>query len=282
MNTTQLLVDCRADRFSANTQSLLRAIATDIVSLGDKYTGLNDEYVDIVESLGNLGYLLADLAHPSPNLYFNLEGFGHYKECYTFSPNLVIKFCAKRSPTDEEQDLYDKARSNSLGFLFIPSFYYELPHSLESNELEKEEGSVEIYDENDDEWVPDPDWHDNTDFTTICIQLRCITADQLFADSEREESDEIVGPYNELSWQRTVQFLGLSEDTPPHDYYGLSGTCLPWAKTFIEHYGVTYLEIFSRFCEANRVFDLHSGNVGFTIGDVDGASRPVLLDWLSR
>lgn len=284
MTKEYLMSECGANQFSKYTRLFLGAIASDVVTLSSKYPVIESETPQIIDTLYALGQMLDTPDSPSPAAFLDLENFGHFKECYTFSPSLVIKFCAKRNPTYEEKKALQDAKDHDLGYLFLPTFYHPLPVELTSSELEVDDDDMEIYCEEEGGWVENPEWEDNTILTTACLQLRAITAEQKFSDAASHyrniTSDAECNVTS--SWAETRRVLGLPESEKWYDWRGLGGVCLLWARDFSLMYGVHALREFSLFCDEFHIWDLHSENVGYSLEDENGVSRPIILDWMSR
>ena len=287
MTYEELLEKADIDGFSSTTRRLLTEVTADITLLAAGRNIPDSEYLTIADGIHSLGVLEDTRGGPSIEDYFELQGFGHFKECYYLSPNFVIKFCAERNPTLEEAKLLSDAYENGFEDLFLPSKYHELPFPLPSDNLEKEDDDQEVYDEDQGQWVDNPEWHDNTVLTHICIQPQVISAERFYADPSTDNTynkpvDAECNCGSKHSWEITRTELGLPEDAWYADYRGLNGLCLIWARDFIKRFGVARLKMFSHFCEEFHVWDLHGENVGYTLPGADGTRYPIILDWMSR
>lgn len=284
MTREYLMSECGADKFSKDTRRFLGAIASDVAALSDEYPAIESEQPQIIDTLYALGQMLDTPDFPSPATFLDLEGFGHFKECYTFSPSLVIKFCAVRNPTDEEMKALQDAKEHGLEYLFLPTFYHPLPVHLSSSELEVDDDEMEIYCEEQGGWIENPDWEDNTIMTVACVQMRAITADRKFYDATEsylnKTSDAECNIHS--GWVDTCRALGLPESEKSYEWRGLGGVCLLWARDFASMYGIGALREFATFCDECHLWDLHSENVGYSLEDENGVSRPIILDWMSR
>lgn len=284
MTYQEILAKCDAERFHSSTRQLLTCIAIDIADLSRKYPRLDQEFAAIGCSMESLGTLMDTPNCPSPDNFLDLMGFGHFKECYSFSPSLVIKFCAERNPTAEEEKALEDAYRNDMEFLFLPTFYYELPHCLSSENLEKDDEDDEIYDE-DKGWIPNPEWGDNTLITHACLQLAAETADYHYFneyDSCFNKLSECECNVSTKMWHKTRDFIGLPVDTEAEDFQGLANICMLWARDVFNLYGLDALKRFSDFCQEYHIWDLHSSNVGYALSGGDELSIPVIMDWMSR
>lgn len=287
MTYEELLEKAHINGFSSTTRRLLAEVTADIALLAAGCNTPDNEYLTLADGIHSLGILEDTPGAPSPENYFELEGFGHFKECYYLSPNFVIKFCAERNPTTEEAKLLSDAYENGFEDLFLPSKYHELPFPLTSDNLEKEDEDQEVYDEDRGGWVENPEWHDDTVLTHICIQPRAISAERFYADPLSENVyDKIVDAEcncgSKNAWETTRVDLGLPADTDYRDYRGINGLCKVWALDFIKAFGVSRLKLFAQFCKEFHVWDLHSENVGYTLPGADGTRYPIILDWMSR
>lgn len=286
MTHEELLVKVHINDFTSSTRDLLTDIAKDLAHYLDTWPGIDKEATCFIDRLIALGTLMDTPNSPSPEELFNLEGFGHFKECYTFSPSFVIKFCSERNPTTEEGNVLVDALAHGFDNLFLPTKYYPLPHPLTSDNLEVDDDDSEVYDEEEGRWVDNTEWHDDTILTHICIQPRVISAERKYTDPE--DPNIFNNPvYFECSttpsgWTETCKHLNLPADTNRYDYRGLNGVCLMWAADFKRIYGVARLKAFAQFCEEYHVWDLSSENVGYTLPGKDGTAYPVILDWMSK
>lgn len=288
MTYHELLEQAHIDDFTTSTRDFLTCIAVDMAKYLSTWPKLDEELGSIANSLHYLGILLdypIEL-EASPEQWFNLEGFGHFKECYTFSPSFVIKFCAERNPTTDEAKLLDDAWANDMDDVFLSTKYYDLPHPLYSENLEKDDEECEIWDESVGNWVENPDWHDDTILLSVCIQPRVLSAEKRYAEADipdifNKPVDAECGVSGSV-WEETREFLGLPHDANRYDFQGLNGVCRLWARDFKNLYGVARLRQFAKFCEEFHVWDLHSENVGYTLPGADGIQYPIVLDWMSR
>lgn len=258
------------------TENFICAVAETLARMSLDLPDPSVDLADMVNALDNLALLLNNKdPNVTPEDYFELEDFGHFKECYYLSPHFVLKFCAERNPTREENKLLQDAKQNGMGHLFVPSEYLALPHPIESTNLEKDDDEAEAYDEELCEWGPNPEWHDNTVLTHICIQAQVRPLGY--------DNDDLVPEVNvHFLWDETREYLHLSTEEDPRAWIGLNGCALPWVKAVINLYGADFTRQFAAFCAEYHVWDLHADNVGFTLPAAGGKSLPVILDWLSR
>lgn len=285
MTYQEILNACNSERFHSSTRQLLACVAIDIAELSSKYPRLDAELNTIAMRMRDLGDLMDAPNCPTPSDYFELIGFGHFKECFCFSPSLVIKFCAERNPTDEEEKALQDAFANDLDFLFLPTFYYELPHCLSSTELEKDDEDYEVYDEETSDWVKNPEWEDNTLITHMCIQLTAETAEVKYFNPKDNYLNKLADAecgIHGRSWTQTREVIGLPGNASSDDYEGLNGICLLWARDLAQMYGIDALRRFSDFCVDYHIWDLHSSNVGYVSSGRGAESVPVIMDWMSR
>lgn len=225
---------------------------------------------------------LANLIDHSPEVEDNIEdylgetiGVGSFKECYNWTPQYVIKFCAKRNPTLDEQSILLRAAEHGVSQFFIPSFYIQLPRLIDSQFLDKDDDDSEIYDPDTHKWTPNPDWEDNTAFTHICIQPRV----KPLGDTEENARQFSI---HEKDLKRMVEAIPVLQFEDPQDWHALAGTCLNWLADFAHYYGITGLTALRDFAETFGIWDLHSENVGNLIPSVAGRGAPIILDWMSR
>lgn len=225
---------------------------------------------------------LADLIDHIPDVEDNVEdylgtpiAFGSFKECYPWTSQYVIKFCARRNPTVEEQSIIMRAAEHKVGHFFIPSVYIQLPRLIDSQSLDKEDDGSEIYDPDTHTWNPNPDWEDDTVFTHICIQPRVAPLGDS-EDNSRSFSN------HEKDWGRMVKCIPQLAGEKKEDWFILSGTCLNWLADFAHYYGRTGLIALRDFCETFGIWDLHSENTGNLIPSISGRAAPIILDWMSR
>lgn len=286
MTHQELLDAIHIDIYTNPTQTLLTSVVADLEGYLDKWTGLERELPVIIHSLIDLGVLSDTPNQPTPEAYFELMRFGHFKECYRFSPSFIIKFCAERNPTNDEAQALEDAFANDMDDVFLPTKYYPLPYPMYANNLERDDEEAEIYDESTDEWIENPEWHDDTVLTAICIQPRVISADCKYTDVDHTDiynkpSDAECNVSPKM-WPVTCDRLGIPFTDDRYEWRGLNGVCALWAKDFKNLYGLSRLKQFAKFCEEFHIWDLHSENVGYTLPGADGVEYPVILDWMSR
>lgn len=258
------------------TENFICAVAEALARMSRNLPDPSTDFNEMVNALDNLALLLNNTdPNVTPEDYFDLENFGHFKECYSISPHFVLKFCAERNPTREERKLLQDAKENGMDHMFVPSEYIELPRHIESSNLEKDDDESEAYDEELHEWGPNPEWHDNTLFTHICIQAQ---VHPLGYDEDGFVPEVAV----HHRWDETRESLSLPPEEKPIDWEGLSGCAIPWVKSVINTYGLDFTKQFAAFCAEYHVWDLHADNVGYTLPAAGGKSLPVILDWLSR
>lgn len=201
--------------------------------------------------------------------------FGGFKECFPFTDKYVIKFCAKRNPTADEQAILMRAEEHNIGSFFVPSFYIQLPRLIESQNLDKDDDDAELYDPNSHDWFPNPDWEDDTTFTHICIQPRIAPLGET-GDNDRQITAK------EGEWLYAVTKIPQLRGESIGDWNALNGACINWLADFGHYYGKAGLERLRDFCETFNIWDLHADNVGKLIPEVSGRAAPVILDWMSR
>lgn len=201
--------------------------------------------------------------------------FGSFKECYPWTSQYVIKFCAIRNPTLDEQSVLLNAHTHSCAHFFVPSFYIQLPRPIDSQLLDKDDDDAEIYDADVGRWVPAPDWQDNSALTYICIQPRI---------APLGDSDENAHAFSnhEKDWPQMVNLIPQLQGEDPKAWYKLAGTCLNWLVDFAHYYGRAGLASLRDFCETFGIWDLHAENVGHLIPSISGRAAPIILDWMSR
>lgn len=257
-------------------EEFINSMACALERLAYTRTDPREDFDDMVSALESMTHLLNDLEpETTPEKYFEMESFGHFKECYYLSPHFVLKFCAERNPTYEEEKLLLDAFNNDFDALFCPSEYLELPRHIESATLEKDDDDQEVYDEDQGGWVDNPEWHDNTVLTHICIQPRV----RIHGDDEEGASEFGVTDY---FWPSSAAALGISPEECRDPWKGLAGACLPWVHNVVETYGLEVALGLSEFCLDYHVWDLHSENVGYTPAAAGTIEKPIILDWMSR
>lgn len=250
----ELLTAIDIEQYTCVTRELLTTIAIDMIEFINKHP---DEAVDVIDGLINLGTLQDNFKNSSSEEVFELIGSGCYKECYYFSPSLIIKFCALHNPTSKEKEILLIAQENNFNDIFIAGKYYNLPHSLTSNHL---------------------NWN-NSIFTHVCIQPRVITVLSKYEDYDDLINIKCSTHYSE--WPLIRETLGLSESAQSCDYRGINMVCECWVLDFIKIYGAERLKQFAQFCAKYNIFDLHNENIGYTLPDKNGLSYPIVLDWMS-
>lgn len=253
--------------------------AYELESLMELSPNPREDYDAVLDGLQSLIDLLSDLRpEVTPEDYFEMLGYGHFKECYDFSPHIVLKFCAERNPTKEEEQIPLDAFNNDLDEMFVPSRYLELPRELESATLEKDDDDQEVYDEDTGGWCENPEWHDNTVLTHICFQVAVKPVPQ---EEEGRDDEFLINP---KYWAETCLDCGIPPEETPEAWRGLGGACRNWVAVLIERRGLDYARTFAQFCDEYHVWDLHADNVGY-IPSYDPClplAMPVVLDWMSK
>lgn len=255
-----LLAAIKYKEYPGRISTFLFSTAYDIEAL----LGLFPDPLADYDSIRDHFEMLADCVNrrANPNHVFDIMSYGYNKECYSFGANLVIKFCAMRNPTQEEESLALNAFYEDLDEVFTPSRYIALPVALPSEVLEKED--EEEYDPETDSWEPRHEWYDNTEFNYVCLQPRI----------------EVCEPMQDhfwalTQWEKRCAELGIPLQENVVVWDALSEVPTPWLKSVIDFFGLDYTRKLAQFCHNNRVYDLHYGNVGYWNG------HPVLLDWCS-
>lgn len=260
------------------TAEFIKRVATGWVDMAARHGLVMPPKADALDAL----QALADCINDAPAVETNVENyfgvpiaFGSFKECYPWTSQYVIKFCARRNPTVEEQSIIMRAAEHNVGHFFIPSIYLQLPRLIDSQNLDKEDDESEIYDPETHTWTPNPDWEDDTIFTHICIQPRVAPLGDS-EDNSRQFSN------HEKDWGRMVRCIPQLAGEDRKDWFILAGTCLNWLIDFSHYYGKTGLTALRDFCETFGIWDLHSENTGNLIPSISGRAAPIILDWMSR
>lgn len=221
----------------------------------------------------------------SPMNYFEYMDHGFFKECYALSPNLVIKFCAERNPTENEEALLNAAIEEDIQELFLPTIFLPLPRSFISTKLEVDDDDEDVFDSDANEWIPNPEWKDNSTLTHICIQERAIPQGVILRNDPafNEMDDTEVDAWSDNVWRTSATELGLDPDLEFADKWkGLSGASTHWVRALIDLYGIDYTRHFAHFCQTFPLWDLHSENVGYSLlPGPYGVHLPVILDFFS-
>lgn len=266
------------DNVNETTAEFIKRVATGWVDMATRHSLVMPPKADVLDAL----QALTDCINNVPALETNVEdyfgtpiAFGSFKECYPWTSQYVIKFCAKRNPTLDEQSVLMRAAEHSVSHFFIPSFYIQLPRPLESQNLDKDDDDSELYDPDTHQWSPNSEWEDNSVFTHICIQPRVAPLGDS-EDNSRQFSN------HEKDWGRMVRCIPQLVGEDREDWFILSGTCLNWLIDFAHYYGKTGLVTLRDFCETFGIWDLHSENVGNLIPSISGRAAPIILDWMSR
>lgn len=253
--------------------------AYELESLMELSSNPREDYEAVLDGMEALIALLEDLTpEVTPEKYFDMMGFGHFKECYAFSPHIVLKFCAERNPTKEEEQIPLDAFNNDMDEMFVPTRYLELPRYIESATLEKDDDDAEVYDEDNGGWCENPEWHDNTILTHICFQL---ITDIVPEDDGERDAEFLTNP---KYWAETCADCGIPPEETPDAWQGLAGACRIWVTALIERRGLDYVRKFAEFCFEYHVWDLHADNVGFirSYNPQLPLAMPVVLDWMSK
>lgn len=256
------------------TRDFIREVANQFQScLYIEYTPHDEiDWDGIVNTLGNLGLWLEDEPYVTPDYYFGLAAYGHFKETYNVSRHYVMKLCTRRNPTSEEKALLDRAADAELSEFFAPTLFFNLPVTRVPAVLEEEDPDDVEYNPIDHCWELREDYEPDN---TICAV-------------EFQPVIDIYLPYDNADW---TEFNVYDKESPLYSKYptldrsdvrGLDGAAERFVMDFAAYYGLTALIALSDFCLEYHVTDLHEANVG-TLALYDGdALRPVILDWLSR
>lgn len=249
--------------------------AYELESLMELSSNPHEDYEAVLDGLQALIDLLEDMSPElTPEKYFEMMSYGHFKECYKFSPHIVLKFCAERNPTQEEAQILLDAFNEDFDEMFVPSRYVDLPRHIESAALEKDDDDAEFYNEDEGKWEEDPRWHDNSILTAVCFQIKVSGISE--SAPGREEEFLIHPKY----WPETCLDCGIPAGEDVEPWKGLGGACRMWVTTLIERRGLDYARRFAQFCTEYHIWDLHADNVGFIPGEL--VSMPIILDWMSH
>lgn len=264
---------------NGTTKEFIDRVATGWANLASQHSLVLTPDADSRDALQALANLIDGIKPGSENTIETYLGepiaFGSFKECYPWTSQYVIKFCAVRNPTLNEQSILLSAAEHNARHFFVPSFYIQLPHQIESQYLDKDDDDAEVYDSDTHTWVPFPDWEDDSLLTHICIQPKVAplgdTDDNAHAFSVHEKD-----------WPRMMERIPQLQGENPKSWYVLAGTCLNWLADFAHYYGRAGLTSLRDFCETFGIWDLHGENTGHLIPSVSGRAAPIILDWMSR
>lgn len=273
MDATTLYNEVKATPLDAADRAFLRRAANAIADLYNTCTPDNaDEANYLKAGMRALGELTATPG-ATPELFFEMEAFGGFKECYYLSPHFVLKFCSRRNPTIPERELLERAIEAGLSDVFLPTRYVCLSRLIPSASLDKDDDDREVYDEEYEKWIENPTWVDNSDFDYLCIQLRAIPL------GDSDDNSITFSVQTDIGWERSRKMSGLPADAIKEDWIGLQGVAIPWLWEYIHRYGVEAARKLNEFCTEYHVWDLHAENVGVS---ADDSRRPIILDWMSR
>lgn len=277
LNTiTELCADI--DSPNKTTVEFINKVATAWVSLAAQHSLKLTPDADAKDALQALACLI-DNTSPDGDVIEDYLGdaiaFGSFKECYPWTDNYVIKFCARRNPTLDEQSLLLHAAEYNTSHFFVPTAYVQLPRFVESPLLDKDDDEIEIYDPDTHRWTPNPEWEDNSLLDCICIQPRIAP----LHDSDENDQQFCTHPKD---WKAMTEAIPQLAGEENRDWYALGGVCLNWLIEFAHYYGKAGLVSLRDFCGTFGIWDLHAENVGNLIPSISGRGAPVILDWMSR
>lgn len=260
------------------TREFIQQVATGWANLAANHHLSLSPYTDASDALQALANLLdnTDGVEDSIEDYLGEPmAFGSFKECYPWTSQYVIKFCAARNPTLDEQSILLNAAEHSVNHFFVPSFYIQLPREVDSQLLDKNDDEMEVYDVAASEWKENPEWVDDSRLTHICIQPRI---------APLHDTDENARAFtiHQKDWPHMVEAIPQLQGELPTDWHVLAGTCLNWLADFGHYYGKCGLIKLRDFCETFGIWDLHAENVGALVPTISGRAAPVILDWMSR
>lgn len=263
---------------NTSTKEFISKVATNWANMAARHHLTLEPYVDAQDALQALAHLIDNTSPAGDNIEDHLGtpiSFGAFKEVYEWTDKYVIKFCAERNPTLEEQTTLFRAEEHNTSHFFVPSVYLQLPRAVDSLLLDKEDDDEMTYDSETHSWTPNPDWVDNTRLVYICIQPRIAPlpdTDQTAHQFSNHEGD----------WRDMVAAIPQLAGEERREWYILAGTCLEWLADFAHYYGKAGLVALRDFAETFGIWDLHAENVGNLIPSVSGRGAPVILDWMSR
>lgn len=271
---------CRdIDTSNRSTRDFIERVATGWVDMATKRFLHLPSFADGGDALQALANLIDNTRHTGEDdieLYFGEPiAHGSFKECYDLTPEYIIKFCAMRNPTLDEQSILVSAAEHNMKHFFVPSFYIQLPRAIDSKYLDKDDDDAEVYDPDTHQWTPNLDWVDNSQFTYICIQPRV----EPLGDSEENAVQFHIAPH---LWRDMFDAIPELRNENLNDWAALDGACLNWLADFGYYYGLTGLERLRDFCETFGIWDLHAENTCHLIPSVSGRAAPAILDWMSR
>lgn len=247
-----------------------QAMTSLVVRKGGRYDhDVNARIQGILNRLEALSYLTGQ----TPETYFEMVAYGHFKEVYRTDLGLVLKFCSARNPTIDEIELTAKAEKAGFAQFFLPSEYITLPKLMESAKLDPDDEGQYAYDEINHKWDRLEEWMDWTQFTHLCIQPEVTT----YGDLPNEKLYHVI--YD--SSYKECKLKMWHGDLLDRDIMGVfDGVPTEWVRQMLTIHGMEGTYAFAKWCSTERVYDMHSDNVG--LYDHNGLQYPVIIDWLSK
>lgn len=238
-----------------------------------------EDWADAIDSLGALGNFIEDRNGNTPDVFFGEPGYGHFKECYTFSPHFIIKFCSRRNPTDREVTLLQKAKAWGLGRVFLDTLFFDLPVYKDPAVLEPDDDEDLVYNTKYHFWEHDPSVPFDNELVSLEIQPVAETIAP--GDCTDDHLNAEFQCWSLSQWHNEPLSHRVPEDFNPYQIRFLSGASRLWIEDYFNRYGLEALVELAEFCEVHHVNDLHSANVGHCFY---GSTKtyPVILDWMSR
>lgn len=205
---------------------------------------------------------------------FDRIGNGCYKECFSLTNGLVIKFASEYNRTDEEERILHLAEEAGILPLFLPTWFIYL-ESFHPELCVLSDGASDqlTYDSKYHTYVTNPDFCGDRANAAL-IQPRI--------------------------WRTSGECSSALLESNFHDYWRSGPLCCPhtgeviefdearqwsisdkkWLQEVLNYYGAEFFHRAAKFMEDHSIYDLHQDNIGYLI-DADGKLRPVILDWLS-
>jgi hypothetical protein len=226
---------------------------------------------DIADFIDNMTGIINN--RYSPEHYLQPIGSGAFKECfYTGVQGWIVKFASECNPTGAERQIHDLAHQWGIGDLFIPTYFIDLPESLDSSMLDDEYGNYYEYQGyNEDReltWRLRP--RDSSDRRQlISIQIQPLVQIQQDLPFEYDHAG------NEAEYNKAPLTFRHGEVVPLDTYARLGVTSKSWAQHIIDEYGAPVFLAFHDFIDEFDISDLHNANIGYL------NNKPIILDWMS-
>ena len=200
---------------------------------------------------------------------FSFIDHGAFKETYSLTDDLVIKFCSIDNNTNDEMYILDVATKAGLNDIFLPTRQIDVSDFAQHcflSHIAQDYGRGYSY----NSYYKDlnPEYHADT----VLIQKKIKnTYEESHGYVAHWVSDYALHPVSDSLTNRIVEYSYI-RDT-------MNMEAIDWLQSLMDNFGSEYFYSVGKFIKKHHIHDLHTSNVGYyTKGD---KILPCIIDWLS-